>query len=430
MQLSKEKVKEKTKKKPETKAAQKGPRWSTEFLQYCRFIWRRTNEDSCAQMASALTLTSVLSLVPLLTVIFTFLGVLPAFRVEAQELVNHALIHFLPTSAEVVQSYLLQFTKQAAGLSGIGGLFLFITALILIANIEQALNTIWRVPVARKGFAALVLYWAILTLTPLLMVASIAITSYFSGFHVIFPLTWLEGEWAKILPFLSTIVVFTLLYITVPNCKVPKLHALIGATFAAVLFEVGRFGFRMYIAYFPHYQLLYGALATLPIFTFWIYSSWLFILLGAEIAHGLRYYDRKFIEEIPSFLVVYRWLSFLWKAQHQGKGLTLTQLLDKQPLSSRHEAELMIDNLVDKKWIRQTTQGDYVLARDLHEVTIVDLYRSVGYALPNMDEMKLHMHSRAATTEADKALLQALKTTEDTLSGIKVSSLANAFPVE
>lgn len=404
-------------------------RHGREFLQYCKFVGRRIYEDNCGQMASALTLTSVLSLVPLLTVIFTFLGVMPAFRLEAQELINHTLIHFLPTSAEVIQSYLLQFTKQAAGLTGLGALFLFITAFILIANIEQALNTIWRVPVARKGFAALILYWAILTLTPLLMVASLAITSYFSVLHVLFPLTWLDGEWIKLLPFLSTVVVFTLLYITVPNCKVPWRHALIGGICAAVLFEMGRLGFRMYIVHFPTYQLLYGALATLPIFTFWIFSSWLFILLGAEIAHALRYYDRKFIEEIPQFLVVYRWLSFLWDAQHQGKGLTLTQLLDKQPLSSRHEAEKIAEHLLEHHWIRETAESDYILARDLHEVSILDLNQSLGYSLPTVEEMHTQMKKGRVSYPCDQALLDALKITDKAVKKIPVGSLASGFQV-
>lgn len=397
------------------------------FMHYAQFIWQRLKEDRCGQMASALTLTTLLSLVPLLTIILSILGIFPSFRVQAQEVINYVLLHFLPTSADVIQMYLQQFTAKAAGLTGLGALALVVVSLILIANIEQALNTIWRVPYARKGLAALVIYWAILTLTPLIVLGIIAITSYFSVLHIIFDIELAGGRLFMLLPFVSSVLAFTLLYFAVPNCKVPLAHALVGGVVAGILFETGRLAFRWYILQFPSYQLLYGALAALPILSVWIYLSWLFILFGAEITHGLRYYDRKSIEKIPRFLIAYRWLSLLWEAQHQERGITLFQLLQKQPLSSMHEAEQIIDHLLQKNWIWQTAKGEYVLARDLHEFNILDLYRSLNYPLPLVAELMALMEAKMPSFSGDKFLLATVAHWETAQQSTPLPSLAQCY---
>ncbi|MFI4955037.1 MAG: YihY family inner membrane protein [Gammaproteobacteria bacterium] len=400
------------------------------FTHYAQFIWRRLGEDRCWQMASALTLTTLLSIVPLLTIIFSILGALPAFRDQAQEMINYILLHFLPTSAGVVQMYLKQFTSKAAELTGLGGLILIVTSLILIANIEQALNTIWRVPFARKGFAALVIYWSILTLTPLVVLIIIAITSYFSVLHVFFEIELVSGNLFRVFPFIGSVVAFTLLYFAVPNCKVPLGHAFVGGLVAGILFEAGRLAFRWYITHFPNYQLLYGALATLPILSLWIYLSWSFILFGAEITHGMRYYDRKSIEKVPHFLIAYRWLAFLWEAQHQERGLTLLQLLQKQPLSSMHEAEQIIEHLQQHNWIWQTAKGEYVLARDMHEVNILDLYRNLKYPLPSVADLHIQVNSEVPTFSGDKLLLETLTHWENALQNSPLPTLAQCYEIK
>lgn len=397
------------------------------ILHYWQFIWQRVNEDRCGQMASALTLTTLLTLVPLLTVVFTVLGVIPTFRAEAQQLMNTLFLHFLPTSVEAIQGYLQQFTVSATEFTVVGGVLLFFSAIIIFANIEQSLNTIWRTPIKRKGLGAVALYWAILTLTPLVIVGSIALTSYFS---VLQPLLFAEvtrGAWIKTLPFLSSVVVFTLLYIFVPNAKVPFTHAAVGGLVAAVLFAVGRWAFRLYVAYFPNYQLLYGALAILPIFAIWIYLSWVFILIGAEITHGMRYYYRKNLETLPYFLIVYRWLGLLWEGQHKGIPITLVKLLNKQPIASRREGELIIENLVEHRWLRKTAEGDYVLARDLHEVSLIDLHRSLNYPLPTIKELQENMHTQENTFIGDAMLLDSVERLEKSFANVIMPSLAECY---
>lgn len=400
-------------------------------LHYWQFVWQRLNEDRCAQMASALTLTTLLSLVPLLTVIFTVLGIVPSFRVQAQEMMNYVLIHFLPTSADAIQSYLHQFTSKAAELTAVGSIFLFLTALIILANIEQALNTIWRTPVKRKGMAALILYWAILTLTPVLVVGSIAVTSYMS---VLEPIILEEATrstlWTKLLPILISIIAFTLLYVIVPNTKVPIKHALVGGTVAALLFEMGRLAFRMYITQFPNYQLLYGALAVLPIFAVWVYLSWVFVLFGAEITHALRYYYRKSLQDVPHFLIAYRWLGFLWEAQHSGQQMTLMSLLQKQPIASIHEGEQMMEELEEHGWVRRTAENDFVLARDFHEVNVVDLYRSINYPLPSSSIMQLQIKEQTKISYGDEGLLNTIKQIESAYSKMTIPTLAQCFDLE
>jgi membrane protein len=174
-------------------------------------------------------------------------------------------------------------------MTALGGGFLFIAALMLISNIDNNLNHIWRVTQKRRLVFSLSIYWMILTLGPLLLGASIATTSYITSLRLLesetltgafnFLLSWL--------PFLLSLSAFVGLYLLVPNKKVRFKHAFLGAFSAAILFELSKKGFALYITHFPSYQMIYGALAAIPILFVWVYLCWLIVLLGAEITAAL-----------------------------------------------------------------------------------------------------------------------------------------------
>jgi membrane protein len=254
------------------------------------FFWEAITQfslDNCAMRSAALAFTSLLAIVPLMTVSFTVMTAFPIFRQFGAQIQNFIFENFVAASAKVVQQHLQQFAGQAANLSATGMIFLVVTAVLMIFNMEQAFNTIWRVKRSRKGIPAFMMYWGLLTFLPILLGIGFAISSYLFSLPFIEGTTEILGLRKPILmvfPYWLTFVAFTVLYITLPNCKVLIRHAMVGGAVATVLFELAKYGFGLYVLNFPTYELLYGTLSAIPIFLLWIYLSWLIVLFGAIVA--------------------------------------------------------------------------------------------------------------------------------------------------
>jgi membrane protein len=251
-------------------------------------IIRQFAKDNCSLRAAALAFTSLLSIVPLMTVSFTVMSAFPFFRGLGGQLQNFIFHNFVAASAEVIQGNLQRFASQAANLSTTGIIFLVVTAVLMVFNMEQAFNVIWRVPRSRKGIPAFMMYWGLITFLPILIGIGFAISSYLFSLPLIEGTTETLGIRKPILtyfPYLLTFIAFTVLYIALPNCKVLIRYAAIGGLVATLLFEFAKYAFGLYVLNFPTYELLYGTLAAIPIFLIWIYLSWLIILFGAVVAH-------------------------------------------------------------------------------------------------------------------------------------------------
>ena len=169
-------------------------------------------------------------------------------------------------------------------MTAVGVSFLAVVALFLIRNIDLTLNRIWRIKKKRPAVISFAIYWMVLSLGPVLLGLSIGATSYIVSL-VSFAdggIPGFSGFVLKSLPYVISTVGFVMLYTLVPNTRVPFRAAVPGAIFAALLFELTKKGFAMYISHFPSYEVIYGALATVPILFVWVYLSWAVVLLGAE----------------------------------------------------------------------------------------------------------------------------------------------------
>lgn len=347
-------------------------------------------EDGCLYRASALTFTSLLALVPLTMVGLTVFSAFPLFQNFAEDIQNFVFRNFIPSSGAMVQQYLKGFVAQASNLSIWGILFLVVTAVLMLFTIEQALNMIWQVRKRRHGISAFIIYWAILTFSPFLMGVSFALTTYFISFAHLSDAAKELGVTSYLITavtFSLATVVLSLVYIVMPNCKVPFRFGILGAMFAALLIEFAKYGFSFYLLNFPTYELIYGALATIPIFLLWMYLLWLITLLGAEVSRMLVLrYDLASRNFLDPFCHGFRWLGHLWEAQQRGEPLSLLDLVKIDRCQYQVTPEQQIHALCQAGFVRPTEHGKFFISCDLSATTLADYQRAMPWKLPESIE--------------------------------------------
>ena len=257
------------------------------FPAFALYVVRRFDGDLGFRTASALTYTSLLSMVPLLAV---SLAILAGFGVieEMRQQVRETLLNFiLPEAAGQVTAYFNQFLTNTRQLTVVGLVGLAITAVVTLATIEATFNRIWRAQITRPWPIRLLAFWAVLTLGPLLLGASISLTATVQAFTDETFLGALVRPITLIGPFLIQWAAFSLLYLVIPAKRVRILHALTGGAIAAVLFQILKVGFAIFVGTAENYRIIYGALAAFPIFLLWLYSFWTLLLIGAHVAAAL-----------------------------------------------------------------------------------------------------------------------------------------------
>ncbi len=357
------------------------------------FLGKRFIEDRCPQHASALAYTTLLSIVPLMAVTFSIFTAFPVFENLTDDFQSFLFQNFVPTSAELLQTYLLEFVQKASGLTalGIGGLMA--TSILLMAAINRALNTIWRTQTPRSSVVNFLVYWAVLTLSPLLMGISLAVSSYIVSLPLISDTTN-NIHVLRVTPFIMSACAFSVLYILVPSQRVPIRPAVAGGLVAALLFELAKKGFAFYVTQFPTYQAIYGALAILPIFLVWIYVCWVIVLLGAEITHSLLSYRDEVLhphyQHSKKFYYVIRLLGHLWEAQGKGECLSIDSLEDREPMLNRDQLEALLASLEKANIVHTTSLNRWALSQDLSRFSVYQLFQLNAYALPNLPLKENH----------------------------------------
>lgn len=258
-------------------------------LLFARYLLTRMGHDRVNVNAGYLAYITLLSIVPMLTVLLSVLSSFAIFENAGDAIQDFVITHFVPAAGDAVKGALLEFVANTGKMSAVGGGFLFVAALMLISNIDKNLNYIWRVKQKRRAVFSFSMYWMVLTLGPILVGASIAVTSYVTSLKLIESeaISGIYDFFLRWLPFLLSFFAFVGLYLLVPNKKVRISHAMVGAIVAALLFEASKKGFAAYITQFPSYQLIYGALAAIPILFVWVYLCWLIVLVGAEVTAAL-----------------------------------------------------------------------------------------------------------------------------------------------
>jgi membrane protein len=355
-------------------------------------VWKHFQEDRCFEEAASLGYTSLLAMIPLLAVVFGIVAAFPVFSEWSDRLQSFIFDNFMPTTGEQIVPYIDTFLDSVSSLTLPGTIMLIVTALLLMVRIEVALNRIWRVDRNRALTSRIVMYWAVLTLGPILIAAAIALsaTKLLGAFGLeggVSPTTAWLGM------FLLSWLIFSLFFLLVPNRRVRIKHALIGAFLSAVLFEIAKAGFVAYVSN-ANYKVIYGALATVPIFLFWLYLVWIVVLFGASLAASLTTFSdySRLESDWPrkwEFQLAYRLVGHLWKAQLQGASLTDTQLLELEPGASDMQIISLLTRLKRVNVVTLDEEGACMLARDLSDLTLGEFYSLGDYFLPLGDTAEL-----------------------------------------
>jgi len=355
----------------------------SDFVEFGRFLVQRFLADRGPHSAAALTYTTLFAVVPMMTVTFAMLSAIPAFQGVGEQIQLYIFRNFIPSTGATIQEYLVAFTNQARQLTWFGVGFLMATALMMLLTIEKAFNVIWRVRQPRRGISSFLLYWAILSLGPLLLGAGFAMSTYITSLSLISGPHALIGARTvlKAMPLVLSVAAFTLIYAAVPNTRVPLRHAVVGGTFTAVLFEAAKQLFGLYVSYFPSYQLIYGAFAAVPLFLLWVYLSWMIVLFGAELVCGMSSSQQWRRRSVPRLLVMLGLLRVLYESQKAGREVRLRDAHRSGWQLPEDEWDEIFEFFEREQLVCRTGSSGWVLCRDLNHYSFDQLLRSNPWPL-------------------------------------------------
>ncbi|EFF40690.1 YihY family inner membrane protein [Neisseria gonorrhoeae] len=351
----------------------------------CAFAWfviRRFSEERVPQAAASMTFTTLLALVPVLTVMVAVASIFPVFDRWSDSFVSFVNQTIVPQGADMVFDYIDAFRDQANRLTAIGSVMLVVTSLMLIRTIDNAFNRIWRVNTQRPWMMQFLVYWALLTFGPLslgvgisFMVGSVQDSVLSSG----------AQQWADALKTAATLTFMTLLlwglYRFVPNRFVPARQAFVGALITAFCLETARFLFTWYMGNFDGYRSIYGAFAAVPFFLLWLNLLWTLVLGGAVLTSSLSYWQgeafRRGFDSRGRFDDVLKILLLLDAAQKEGRTLSVQEFRRHINMGYDELGELL-EKLARYGYIYSGRQG-WVLKTGADSIELSELFKLFVY---------------------------------------------------
>lgn len=381
-------------------------KWLKAFI---KFVFIQFNRKQASAMAAELTLSNMLALVPLMTVAVSLMAVFPAFESVNAQVQSLIFDNLLPETGLAVQEHLNEYVSKSKNLSAIGFGFLIVTSLLLMRSIDRSINALWETPTQRKGIHKILAYWAMLTMAPILIAASLAASSYFAALPIV---SELSGVLTIGLPFILIVLAFSALYTVVPFTQVKFYKALIAAAITAILFELAKYGFAIFVTKFSSYELIYGAITAIPIFFLWVYLSWSILLLGVIVCFGLHRFEMDNEKHEHEFISILKILQFFTQAQEKESSLSLQQL--KSKFSYLHEQTVRgyLEQLLRLNFLAKLESEQYCLKLTGRSLTIDEVYRRGNWRLPNNNQVLSDEKDDIFTQPIEKANLEMDKVLE------------------
>ncbi|WP_116964371.1 YihY family inner membrane protein [Fastidiosibacter lacustris] len=371
--------------------------YSKRFLSFWVWVFKAYMQQNCLAKASVLALTSLFALVPLLMVSISILSMLPVFKSMQGDFQQFILQNMLPSSGEVVNEYLKMFMQNRAGLPITAVVVLFFISIMMMRSLEKVLNDIWQVKKERPLSQAFLLYWAVLSLGPLLVGASLGLSSYLLSWH------WLNDgvsrfvNFLQILPFVFNLIAFTFIYQVVPFTRVKLKHAILGGLLMALVFDLAKKAFAWYALNLPTYEMLYGALAIIPLFILWVAISWQLLLLGAIVVRMLS------LEPVlrgqgkaMRFELSIKILKVLYEQQKSKRAVSKNELIKIGLDVDLNALDELLALLVKHHYVCITQEQKYVLSCDLATEKLNVLYQNLACFLSLSKDENIELSSLKA----------------------------------
>ena len=385
-----------------------------ELLRHGRYIVRelvrRFFASGQMKNAAALTYTTLFAVVPLMTVAYTALSMFPQAQEFSGVVERFVFEKFVPSSGAQLLAQLQAFSDQARSLTFLGVAFLFVTAYLLLVNVEEVFNQIWGVAEQRRGVARFALYWSVLTFGPPALGAAIAVSSLVLSVPLLNHLGGLplRAGVLSILPWVISGTAFTFVFYAVPNCPVRLVHALAGGllTMIALHSALALFAFVMRESSF---EVIYGTFAAVPLFLSWMYLCWSLVLLGALFVKLLSEpLPGREAVRVPALVAALTLLRELAARHEQGLGLDHAAVL--RIVAAAGDGTALLKQLQAKALVVRSDRGEWLLGRNLQRVSLWDLNELVGgtpaWSADGMDMSRPTAVRLAAATEAARTQLE------------------------
>ena len=401
---------------------------------FLRYVVGRFIRDGCLAAAGALSYTTLVSLVPLIAIVFAILSAFPIFAATRDQILAGLFGRFVPEVGAEMDYWFRYFADAAVKTTTIGVLALAVTVLLLLATIEDQLNDIWHVRSSRPWVQRILAYWTIVTLGPLLLGTAFSLPSYLDlvaaqhGLDATAVFGSVGAHWlVGLVPFALETIAFTLLYELIPNCAVRWREALAGGVVAAALIDALKLGFTLYIEHLSTYRAVYGALAAIPIFLLWMYVVWSAVLFGAVVSAALPRWraatpDMAFVVAVERLGLGLALLAELAENRRDGGALATASLAQRLGVSATAAADALTV-LERAGFAVAATSGGWVLARALDTLTLLDFYRALGLPLAqSVDAARAFPQTRIADA------LHRIAAVEEAALATKLSDVLEGAP--
>ncbi len=296
------------------------------------YFINRVRRDELFLEAAALSYTSILALIPALTVVVSIFTMVPAFEPLREQLLNFASENFMPVFTEAISENIGRFVSHAGSMTIAGTIMLIVVSLMLVRAVDKSINRIWRGG-RRRTSMTVAIYWTLLTMGPLMLATLMWLTSRILALNIFgAELSFAQQALYYIIPVMIEWSMITVVFMVVPIAEVKLRDALTGAGLVTLLFEAAKRIFAAFILNFTDYQAIYGALAAVPVLMIWININWFIILLGAEFT-ALLGCVRRGGQEAPGLLSKFAALTGPVGEQEKSspQPLSITVLVNGRP---------------------------------------------------------------------------------------------------
>lgn len=349
-------------------------------VRFAGFVVNHFLDMRIPQIAGSLTYTTLLALVPMITVMLAALTAFPVFGDLSGALMGFINDTIVPSGASAVSGYLQQFKDHAAGLSSISLMIMVVTCMMLVQTIDETFNRIWRVTRKRSLMTSLLVYWALLTIGPTVVALSISVSAYTLRLQALDQLPYFAGSLKLAGQLFFETLLFAAAFRIVPNCYVSLKYAFIGALVTAALMETAQWGFGLYVRNFNSYETIYGAFAAIPVFLIWLQLLWMIVLSGAVLTASLSYWRGHAYRESERSNLLFddavAVLTALSEAQQQGRVMKERDFRLHLPMGYDQIGSLL-DSLAQNGYTERSRNGwllkttpEHIILRDLFTLYI------------------------------------------------------------